>query len=588
MALCSALVFVLSAVIGPFTQQTIRTFGCELPSHNDSASVPLAEYLSYETDIGTYRVGTAGVAAQVSPQMSIAVLEGIVGSLDQANNIQVSCSTGNCDFYGPDESPISYSSLAICSSCEDISDHITESRIDQEEYPAHYWSYNFSNTDPTYLALREGGNPGFLFNDGSYPFLNIQAPKKEGLGSSANYSPSTNITLMSFTWANCSLPATYSDWFNKVDCSSYSRFSGLQNKVGLVAANCSLHVCVRNYASIVRNGQLEEKTVSINKETIAVKESVVVDNVSKVDDVAYRLFKDPCFLDGQRYTTTNLSQAPHSAGRKFTTLLVENEPVQVPLECTFGIDKHFSWGLFQYLHDIFQSSCQFDSWAPEGIWIVCLDGWWYKPLFNQGNASLESVSAAFEKLSLAITARMRTTGRNAYNTEPGRAVGTVTRSAVCIQVYWPWLTLHIFLVVWTGLIFAVVLYDSQRLREVQPVWKHSSLVPFFHTLRYEDQRNRNTTRKPAPVEVGSMDDTASKMVVQLQLIHEGYAFVGEADSRKPMLQSPPLESTSMRQSTDTESQDVLAEPDFGPHFSSSADEAWRRFAEGDSCTYTCI
>lgn len=380
---------------------------------------------------------------------------------------------------------------------------------------------------------------------------------------------------MSFTWANCSVPAAYSDdwdWYDKVNCSSYSRFPGLQNKVGLVAANCSLHLCVRNYASNVRNGQLEEKTHSINKDAIDVNASAVAGYASEFDDVSYRFIRDPCFLDGQKYTTTNLSQAPQSPDRNFTTLLVDDELVQVPLECTFGADKHFSWGVFQYLHDIFQSSCRVDDWGPDGDWIACLDVWWYKPLFNQGNASLESISAAFEKLSLAITARMRATGMNAYNTESGRAVGTVTRSAVCIQVYWPWLTLHMFLVVWTGLIFAIVLYDSRRLREAQPIWKHNSLVPFFHPLRYEDEQNGSTTRKLAPIELGPMDDTASKMVVQLQQVHEGYAFVVEAGSGKSMPQSPPAESTSMRQSTDTESPEVLGEPDFGPHFSSSVDQ----------------
>lgn len=575
-ALCSALVFVLSAAIGPFTQQTIRTFACELPSHNDSASVPIAEYLSYHTDIGTYRVGTSRVAAQVSPQMSIAVLEGIVGSLDQANDIPVSCRTGNCDFHGDDEGPISYSSLAICSSCEDISDHIMAEHIVDEDHADYSWSYNFSDTNPSYLAIRDGSDTSFIFKDGSYPFLNIQAPNKEGFGSRADYTPSTNITFMSFTWANCSLPATYSDswdWYDKVDCASYSRFPGLQNKVGLVAANCSLHICVRNYASNVRNGKLEEKTVSINKDMIAVNESatIVVDDITKVSDVSYRLIKDPCFLDGQKYITTNLSQAPHSPGRIFTTLLIEDEPVDVPLECTFGIDKHFSWGIFQYLHDIFQSTCRVDDWGPDGDWIVCFDAWWYKPLFNQGNASLDSISAAFEKLSLAITARMRTTGMNAYNTESGRVVGTVTRPAVCIQVYWPWLTLHMFLVLWTGLIFALVLYDSRRLRDIQPIWKHSSLVPFFHTLRYDEQQNGSIMRKPAPVERGSMDEAASKMVVKLQHLHEGYVFVVEEGSEKSVLRT--LEPASMRQSSDTESPDVLAEPDFGPHFSTSVDES---------------
>lgn len=501
--------------------------------------------------------------------MSIAVLEGIVGSSDQANDIPVSCPTGNCDFYSPDGGPISYSSLAICSSCEDISDHIMATHIVQENISAYYWAYNFSHTDPSYLAIRDGSELNFMFKDGGYPFLNIQAPEKEGFGSRADYSPSTNITFMSFTWAKCSLPANYSDswdWYDKVDCSSHSRLPGLQNKVGLVAANCSMNICVRNYASNTRNGELKEKTISINKDVVAVDDEVTV-----FDDVSYRIIRDPCFLDGQKYITTNLSQAAHSPGRNFTRLLVNNESVEVPLACTFGIDEHFGWGIFQYLHDIFQTSCRIDDWGPDGDWIVCFDAWWYKPLFNQGNASLESVSAAFEKLSLAITSRMRMTGMNAYNTESGRAVGTVTRSAVCIQVYWPWLTLHMFLVLWTGLIFAFVLYDSRRLREAQPIWKHSGLVPFFHTLRYE-QQDGSTTRKPAPIAVDAMDSTASKMVVQLQQLHEGYAFVVEEGSAKSVPQSPPPKSTRMRQSTDTESPDVLAEPDFGPRFSASVDD----------------
>lgn len=556
--------------MGPFTQQTIRTFACGLPSHNDSASVPIAEYLSYQTDIGTYAVGSARVTAQVSPQMSIAVLEGIVGSLDQVNHIPASCPTGNCDFYDPAGGPISYSSLAICSSCEDISDHIMATHIVPEKHGAHYWVYDFSPTDPSYLSIRDGSKSNFMFKDGTGTFLNIQAPNKEGYGSRADYSPSTNITFMSFTWADCSLPASYSDywdWYDKVDCSSHSRFPGLQSKVGLVAANCSMDICVRNYASKVRNGEMEEKTISVNKDVLV----AVHDELTASNDASYRFIRDPCYLNGQKYSIANLSQVPHSPGRNFTKLLVNNESVEVPLECMFGIDKGFGWGIFQYLHDLFGTGCTINNWGPDGDWIVCLDAWWYKPLFNQGNASLESVSAAFEKLSLAITSRMRTTGMNAYNTESGRAVGTVTRSAVCIQVYWPWLTLHMFLVLWTGLIFAFVLYDSRRLKGAQPIWKHSGLVPFFHTLRYQ-QQDGSTTCKPAPIEVDAMDSTASKMVVQLQQLHEGYAFVVEEGSAKSGLQSPPPESTRMRRITDTESPDVLAEPDIGPHFSASVDD----------------
>lgn len=62
------------------------------------------------------------------------------------------------------------------------------------------------------------------------------------------------------------------------------------------------------------------------------------------------------------------------------------------------------------------------------------------------------------------------------------------------------------------------------------------------------------------------------MVVKLQQLDEGYAFVVEGGSQMSVLLTPPLEPASVRQSTGTESPDVLAGPDFGPNLSTSVDE----------------
>lgn len=563
-AMCSALAFVLSAAIGPFTQQTIRTIGCEILSHNESASVPVAEYLDYRTDIDTYNSGDSFL---VSPQMSIAVLEGIVGSTDQDNQVSASssCRTGNCDFQGLDGGSTSYSSLAICSSCEDITDRIVETQI--EEGGGGYWSYNISDTDPTYLAMGDGSIHDTIFSGDDYPFMNVQAPNN---GWSPN--PSTSVEFMSFTFADCSMPTDYvdrSDWYDKVECSKSSRFSGLQKKVDLLAANCTLKLCVRNYESSIRSGQLEEKTVSTKEDAIPVY------GLSTAHPESYRVIKDSCFLDGQRYTTKNLSQVAHSPGRNFTKLLVDGKSVEVPLECTFGVDDAFISAIYQYMHRIFQTSCKAAGWGPSANWINCFERWWYPPLFNKGNATLNSVSEVFEQLSVAITARMRATGMNANGTQPGRAMGTVTRSAVCIQVSWPWLTLHIFLVIWVGLIFVIISYESWRLKEVQPIWKHSSLVPFFHKLRYEEQQDGKTTHTSSPIELNTMEDAAEKVVVQLRQDERGYAFVVEEEHGKYALRSPPPEPTSERQGTKAGSTHVLTEPVLGPRFSASIDESLR-------------
>lgn len=576
-ALCSASVLVLSVAIGPFTQQTIRAVACEVISPDDLASVPVAEYLPYQTDVSWSIYGDPfyGSKVVISPQMSIAALRGIVGSPDQVNAIPVSCPTGNCDFPGLDQGSVSYSSLAICSSCVDISEHIFETyQGSNDDFIPGYWSYNVSDTDPSYLGIQDTTlTTGFYCTGCGNKVLNIQALEQDDgandLGTLQSHS--TYITSMSFTWAGCAKPIEFSDqhdWLNKMHCSSYWRFPGLQNKADLVAANSSLDLCVRKYESKVRSGELQEKTISINKDVFIANTPPLADGCSQM------IIKSPCFMDGQRYDITNLSQVAPHPGRNFTALVVNNQSLEVPLDCVFSVKCIFIEGISAYMRDLFNGYCVLNKWSVMNPreWIACDERWWYKSLFNQGNASLESVSAAFENIALEITARMRTTGMNAYGTEPGRAVGIVTRSAVCIEVYWPWLTLHIFLVALTGIVFALVLYDSRR-QGMQPIWKHSSLVPFFHGLRDEQQRHGTIARAPGPVELSMMEEAAAKMDVKLEQCKEGYGFVLSGTSEEVAYQSPSSEHLGMRLSTDTEAPDVLGAPELGPRFSESVAES---------------
>ncbi|KAL1854800.1 hypothetical protein Daus18300_011316 [Diaporthe australafricana] len=505
--------------------------------------------------------------------MSIAILGGIVGSPNQVNAIPVSCPTGDCDFPVPEEDSVSYSSLAICSSCVDISEDIvaTQKKSNVDGGPD-YWWYNMSKSDSSFLGIRERSD-GILAAS-PYPFLNIQAVEQSDISAANRYSPSTNITFMSFTWAGCSKPTEYSDqidWLDKMDCSSYSRFPGLQNKVGLVATDCSLDLCVRNYESKVRNGELQETTVSVEKDV------VFHDATNATDEIQHVIMKSPCWIDGQRYDMMNLSQVPYSpAAINFTFFDVDNEWRVAPRDCVFRTDQVFTRGIFEYMHDIFHTCCKLDNWGPGSEWIACDEEWWYKPLFNGGNADLESVSAAFENIALAMTARMRTTGMmDLYGNEPGRAVGTVTRSTVCIQVFWPWLTLHMFLVALTGLVFALIVYDSRRHGSSQPIWKHSSLVPFFHGLRDEQRGHGTVGGASAPLELSSMKEAAAGMVVQLQQCSEGYGgygFVLSGTSEESVPQLPSYEPVSMRQSSDKKSPDVLVTPDLGPCSSASVSD----------------
>lgn len=115
LAVAAAFIFLMSAAIGPFTQQSIKSYACQWPLHNISASIPAAIYVNSSSI-----VGREGIRHRYPNwKMMVAALKGIVDSANNSKSVPFDCPTGDCDFPP-------FSSVAYCSSCTDITSHVQQ------------------------------------------------------------------------------------------------------------------------------------------------------------------------------------------------------------------------------------------------------------------------------------------------------------------------------------------------------------------------------------------------------------------------------------------------------------------------------
>lgn len=293
------------------------------------------------------------------------------------------------------------------------------------------------------------------------------------------------------SWANCSHGYVDGD-----TCRGYpEQLSSLANTSGLVAVNCTLGLCVRDYSSRVRNGVLDETVMNSLSFTFESDEAGL-----------FRILKLPCIVDSNKYELSNISQIPAIQGRNFTTVSFDGQNVTVPLECVFTADEDVAWAINEFLDSGLlnspearftpQATCSLVSFGKDS---AC-DPWYLVPLFHGGLLTAKTISSDMNGLADAISNRIRAIGSNAYRNGSGAALGTAIQTTVCVRVDWPWLLFPATLVLLTAVLFVMVLITARhsQIAEGQPIWKSSSVVAFFHGINARshprDRTNRGTAR----------------------------------------------------------------------------------------------
>lgn len=517
LAVGAAFLLVTSAAIGPFTQQSIKSYACQRPLQNVTASIPTASWIDSRLIVG---ISSPGYRAS-NLKMMTAALEAIVGSSNDSMQVPFDCPTGNCDFEP-------YSSLAYCSSCADITSHVQE-KFDWYNKTG-YWNYSLPTTfrtqgmlqsdDEDYCQLRfldDRGHPNFWGEQPSFPYtmsdellthlVICRGERVDSYNRSA-----TNFNVLSVSWANCS-----DDGYD--GCGSYpQQLPSLADTSGLIAMDCTFGLCLKDYTARVRNGVLEERTTG----------GLLAEPMGDAN-FEFRMVKLPCVVDKITYDWSNISQVPMIPGRMFEAVDHEDgRTITVPRECVYKTDGEVPWAIGKLIGDqLFQS--RENQGNREGgcslhyEMVSECQPWYLEPLFHGGRLTAETISADMERIALAISNRMRVVGTDAYRNHAGFAPGTVIQTTVCLRLDWPWLVLPAALVVLTGcLLVWVVMTAMSSQADGHPVWKSSALAVFFHGIstrpRTPDPAIEHTPGSPGKAENSPSSKSRSESGIALEIM----------------------------------------------------------------------
>ncbi|OTB13914.1 hypothetical protein K445DRAFT_24062 [Daldinia sp. EC12] len=163
----------------------------------------------------------------------------------------VSCQTGNCTW------PI-YSSLGVCSTCFDISEHITKDKgFGMPDVsvlsPCHDSSVTFAANYTTYSVPYDSGRPLLIQNTDGFANRSWCLPRSR-VGLSAAFRPNetysfANSTSLLASFVVLQLPNNYWDYQITIEDSMPK------------ATECALEYCGRVYEAVVRNGDIAESTI---------------------------------------------------------------------------------------------------------------------------------------------------------------------------------------------------------------------------------------------------------------------------------------------------------------------------------------
>jgi hypothetical protein len=477
--------------VGSFTQQAIKSVPCDIALHNLNASLLLAQ-------------GSMSSMVPMGPQFYFLdaatkgrVVSAFIGTSSDRSMLVQGCTTGSCTF--ADVAPgVTHITSGFCSKCLDVTDSVLEGNDDG-------YSYSYLPN-----GIRTGGpNPVLWMNVSNNFFWNSADMTNASwsdkiMYSSPDFFEAWNASVGKFdvlmsTTHGCewsSFDGQARDESGRVlynyDCSHPSNRlateAALQGRWNVVSASCIFYPCVKELAARVENGSFSEEVV---RETPIYPFNPLANNATS-------MINTPCYIDNERYETHNFSLVPALGA------LTGRERVEK--ECTYTIPSDISLSIVggRLVNYLAQGYCRLSSYRQNDpkarSHIECfesdqgtVDNWWLSSLYNNGNATFDTVAATMSDVATALTDSMRLTsvaddGLNENNT----VNGTVLQASVCTEFDWRWLLFPMALIALAigslVLMIASTVFSNNQI----PVWK-SSILPFLylgnikmHTMSLEE------------------------------------------------------------------------------------------------------
>jgi hypothetical protein len=472
-AALGALAIVGTVAFDPFLQAVIATEG-QLDTYvaaGSSAQIPQALKIDAGTVVEMPISGTSlmpipggnetlslegGTKAQPDFGMISAIYNGFRNDISWNSDVQVVnnvCTTGNCT-WPP------YTTAAVCSVCNDLSDHVkVESGIGtggsnvpwpsnmaaESSYTAFILpNINLSNADSAKNGRLQGRRTGIeptllTANTTFYPLETISFQD-------------LSTMIVSFKVIRAS-----EEW--------------MQGKVAWnaskpIATECALHFCANQYRAESQNGQIRE--TRLNSWVIRDPQSYQANpNASTVTPGPE--------VDAWVASTGNTlydSTVPRYDLCLHTPLDESDESNPK----SFNISYTYIRTLSDFLEDL--------SAAPKNIKLMAYPTWdgSMTPLVDALWES-QNLTQTFDHIALSLTNQVRNTATNASHI--GHAPGTTQKWEIHVRVRWAYLAFPASMIAIGILYVLLTVIESTRLH--MPVWKESALPGLLHGLDDETQ-----------------------------------------------------------------------------------------------------
>jgi hypothetical protein len=465
LATIGAFIIVAALAVDPFSQQILQYYSCYIAAPDLTASIPRNNNFTADT-IDSQLFGWSRLA--LDETMAGSIWLGVIQPPQNlSSQINVQCPSGNCTFSA--DSGATYDTIAMCSSCNDISDRILNYTLPRSSA----WPDESMTLDR-----------GVSFRSGNV---------------------ATSPDLFSFE----------SIMLSKTDLSCNDTKGTCETKA--FATRCSLIPCVQSYKAEIRTFILNEQLVSTTNMIYDADMDPIRMSFSLVTNSTTRngVRHDCITSKGKTTENTVALSSNNTIVNSYNDYNLRNTTHWTSPYCFFQYDST-AQATADFLRNMFANkTLSYLTYSNAvGDRSHSAGDLWIERFYNKGTANLTTSNEYMKGLAIAISAQMRR-GHDASQD----AIGTVLEQQRCVHIEWAWIALPASLVLMSILFLAATMWASLT-QAWHGMWKSSSLALIFAFLESESLLHSGTLDKKS-----HMANSANTIEVQFMKTERGWGFV---------------------------------------------------------------
>lgn len=370
--------------------------------------------------------------------------------------------TGNCTW--PE-----YESLAICSSCVDITDKL-------ERHTTNIGLSALLATDNPAARVTYGGNTAFRLPNGLFIENDNGWVYTEDVNEGANDDIYGAVMMTTLGTGNASKTVSMQDLDTQIWAMSMIRVtqdptnsSGAWPDLPHSAMECALHYCINSYSAEVKSGILQENVTKVE------------DAVRAPDSWVPETFPKP--LRDEVRSSIAFSDYWSAIERTDLSLIspTNNTRYNISQSAVDGIGSYFASTFASDLQIFVMSDDNTTEWQLNGYYMTSGQVQ-YTPSTMQVLYSTEDLNNTFTSLATSMSNALRDGSDATFNGADRELVGEKGVLTTFYEIQWPWLSLHGASLVLGVLFFVLTLVRNRS----APAWKSSSLAVMARGHQVQD------------------------------------------------------------------------------------------------------